>query len=71
MAASIFGLPVHTNGQMHASLLGTAYMGLKGAGVLDSVKKIAPQIEMSYEPDYALNDFYTQRFQRYLKHYNQ
>ncbi|MBT9158104.1 MAG: Xylulose kinase [Firmicutes bacterium] len=69
MAASIFGLPVHTNGQMHASLLGTAYMGLRATGVLDSVKKIAPQIEMSYEPNPAQKEFFAQRFQRYLKYY--
>jgi len=70
MAASIFGLPVHTNGLMHASLLGTAYMGLKAAGVIDSVKNISPHIVASSYPNYSKRDFFDRRFEKYLKYYS-
>lgn len=69
MAASIFGLPVHTSGLMHASLLGTAYMGLKAAGVMSSIKNIVPRRELSYEPEPDKVELLTKRFQRYLKYY--
>lgn len=69
MAASVFGLPVYTNGLMHASLLGTAYMGLKALGVIDSVKTIKPQIGASNLPDSGKRDFFAKRFAKYSRYY--
>ncbi|MBZ4645129.1 MAG: gluconokinase [Petroclostridium sp.] len=71
MAASIFGLPVYVDGLLHASLLGTAYMGLKAAGEIASVKDIKPLMKNRCEPDCSKKEFYTERFEKYLKYYRQ
>lgn len=70
MVASVFGLPVHTNGLMHASLLGTAYMGLKSLGVIHSLKAIKPLIGASNLPDYSKKEFFAKRFAKYLRYYS-
>jgi gluconokinase len=69
MAASIFGLPVYVDGLTHASLLGTAYMGLKAAGEIASVKDIRPEPVRSCEPDESKQAFFSKRFERYLQYY--
>lgn len=71
MASSIFGLPVYANGLMHASLLGAAYMGLKAAGEIGSVKEIKPMLKNYCQPDLRKKEFFAKRFERYLKYYNQ
>lgn len=71
MASSIFGLPVYANGLMHASLLGAAYMGLKAAGEIASVKEIKPLINNCYQPDLSKAEFFAERFEKYLKCYKQ
>lgn len=71
MAASIFGLPVYVDGAMHASMLGAAYIGLKVGGEISTVKEIKPQLKDCYEPDADKQEFYTNRFEKYLKYYNQ
>lgn len=71
MAASIFGLPVHTDGLLHASLVGAAYMGLKAAGEIASVKDIKPTFNSRYEPDASKRAYYERRYARYLKYYAQ
>lgn len=69
MAASIFGLPVHTGGLLHASLLGAAYMGLKVGGEIPSVKAIQPTIQTSWEPEPGREKFFAGRFEKYLEYY--
>jgi len=69
MAASIFGLPVYVDGLLHASLLGVAYMGLKAAGELKSVKDVKPLCKRRIDPDAGQRDLYLQRFARYMDHY--
>ena len=71
MAASIFGLPVHTNGLMHSSLLGSAYMGLKAAGLLASVAEIRPVNRETYRPDEEQSHLLSRRYTKYLKYYAQ
>ena len=70
MAASIFGLPVYVDGLMHASLLGAAYMGLKAAGEIASVKDIKPRMQKRCEPDLSKKAHYEKRFEMYIKQYN-
>lgn len=71
MAASIFGLPVYVERLANASMLGAAYMGLKAAGVIDSVKSIKPSAKLSYLPDPDKQRFFAERFERYLYYYAQ
>lgn len=70
MAAAIFGMPVYVDGLLHASLLGAAYMGLKAAGEIASVKDIKPLLKTSFVPDAVKQEFYAARFEKYLKYYN-
>ena len=70
MAASIFGLPIYTGGQGHASLLGAAFMALKAGGELSSIKTIPPAMKDRYNPEEALREFFEDRYQRYLSQYH-
>jgi len=69
MAATIFGLPVYTGGLMHASLLGAAYMGMKAAGEVNSVKEIRPVTKECWEPDSEKREFFEKRYEKYLRYY--
>lgn len=69
MAASIFGIPIYTGGQGHASLLGSAFMALKAGGELASLKLIPPAMKDGYVPDEKRRDHFEGRYQRYLAHY--
>ncbi|MGF9714762.1 gluconokinase [Paenibacillus naphthalenovorans] len=71
MAASIFELPVYADRLSHASLLGTAYMALKAAGEIATVKEIKPQLKRSWQPDGSSREFFARRFDKYLKYYHQ
>lgn len=70
LAASIFGLPVYVDGLLHASLFGAAYMGLKAAGEIASVKDIKPLLKTCFAPDAAKQAVYAKRFEKYLKYYS-
>lgn len=70
MAATIFGLPVYTGDLSHASLLGAALMGLKAQGELASVKEIEPVLDKKWDPDFSKQDYYQQRYVRYLQYYD-
>lgn len=69
MTASVFGLPVHTLGLPHASLLGTAIMARKAAGEIASVKTVKPQTTVSCVPDPRKGQVLSGRFSRYMQCY--
>jgi gluconokinase len=70
MAATIFGLPVYTDGRLNASLLGAAFMGLKVMREINSVKDIKPIMKNCWEPDQAKRVFFEKRFKKYLQYYH-
>lgn len=69
MAASVFGIPVYADGLLHASLLGSAFMGLKAAGEISSVKEIKPLMKNICEPDRRKKAVFEKRFEKYLTYY--